>query len=97
MPALDSVGTTEHMTPAQLEFFGKLFLAENRTYQLAPWFMGIWLDTLLLGLMLVLYAQWQAGSAKTDQKWSKVTVVSISPFRRAYEGERRSDTDTETE
>ena len=74
--------TTQGMSPVQLDLAGQLVLGGDPLRSLAPWFIGIWLDTLLLGAMLALFAHWVGSVAKTDRRWVKVTVVSISiqPF-----------------
>lgn len=67
--------TTEGMTPAQLDIAGAIVLGQDRLGELTPWFVGIWLDTVLLGLMLALFGHWQANVASSDRKWVKIMVV----------------------
>ena len=49
-------------------------LASRRFDMYAPFLVGIWLDTLFVGAILVLYARWVAHARRTDTWWTCALV-----------------------
>ena len=56
----------------------RAYVGDRQLYHLSPYFMGMWLDSLLLGILLALFVRWQVNVAATDRRWVKWVVVSFS-------------------
>ena len=70
--------TSVGLNDTQLEALGRAYVGDRQLYHLSPYFMGMWLDSLLLGILLALFVRWQVNVAATDRRWVKWVVVSFS-------------------
>ena len=62
-------------------------LSSRRFELYAPNLIGIWLDSLFLGLILILYAFWVLRVQATDARWTKVLVhitLATTAFSSVY-------------
>lgn len=70
--------TTKGLNATQLEELGRYVFSDNKMYHFTPHLMGMWLDSMFLGILLALSVRWQVNVAATDKKWVKGIVVSHS-------------------
>jgi hypothetical protein len=67
--------TTKGLNDTQLEALGRMVFSEDRLYHLSPHLMGMWLDSLFLGILIALFVRWQVSVAASDRAWVKAIVV----------------------
>lgn len=72
-------GVNLNITDSQMESLLRAVIEPDKMYWMIPFLMGVWLDAMLFGILLVLLVRWQMNASKTDEWWVKVIVVRPFP------------------
>ena len=72
-------GVDLNITDSQMESLLHAIIEPDKMYWMIPFLMGVWLDAVLFGILLVSLVRWQMNASKTDEWWVKVIVVRPFP------------------